>query len=139
MKKNNTFKLIKVMNRCLICNRDLGDQNPRQFCRKTHCEYQDEYNEQEQLIYEQIKKELSAPHIENDWGMFKRKGCVKVDDIIQACHNFEEASPKLRDLSRKYGYGEVLDEIVVSKIHFFYLTLEENVSKHMVKNPLFAN
>ena len=25
-------------NRCLICNVDMGDCNPRQYCRKTYCE-----------------------------------------------------------------------------------------------------
>lgn len=25
------------MNRCLVCNVDMGDQNPRQLCGKTHC------------------------------------------------------------------------------------------------------
>jgi hypothetical protein len=36
------YKLDKTwINRCLICKRDLGDMNPRQYCEKTFCAYED--------------------------------------------------------------------------------------------------
>jgi hypothetical protein len=28
---------------CIICGQDLGPTNPRQFCRKTYCEYDNFY------------------------------------------------------------------------------------------------
>ena len=28
-------------NRCIVCKVDLGDSNPRQYCRKTYCENED--------------------------------------------------------------------------------------------------
>ena len=28
------------INRCLCCNADLGESNPRQFCMKTYCPYE---------------------------------------------------------------------------------------------------
>lgn len=127
------------MNRCVICNRDLGDQNPRQLCRKVSCEYQEEYDEQLESAYKKYKEELSRRYIENDWGMFKRKGCVGVDKIIQGAYSFSEAYPKLIELSHKYGYGELLDEIVISNIYTFYSKVEENVFAYMAENPLFEN
>ena len=33
------IKSIKYKNLCIYCQRDLGDQNPRQLCNKTYCSY----------------------------------------------------------------------------------------------------
>ena len=27
-----------IQNLCICCNRDMGPENPRQFCRKTYCD-----------------------------------------------------------------------------------------------------
>ena len=35
-------------NLCISCKRDLGYDNPRQYCAKTHCDY--EYEEEEEKI-----------------------------------------------------------------------------------------
>ena len=31
----------KIVNRCVECNVDMGDENPRQLCGKTYCYEQD--------------------------------------------------------------------------------------------------
>jgi hypothetical protein len=33
--------LSEVINRCIGCNTDLGESNPRQYCGKTHCLFDD--------------------------------------------------------------------------------------------------
>ena len=71
--------------------------------------------------------------------MFKRKGCVKVDDIIQASYDYKEVYPKLIELSHKSGYVEVLDEYVISKISNFYSRLNEKVRNYMSLHPIFED
>jgi hypothetical protein len=34
-------------NRCIVCKADLGDCNPRQYCRKTYCENADVIEEKD--------------------------------------------------------------------------------------------
>ena len=39
-KLDNDLKEKKeIKNLCIGCGRDMGDDNPRQYCRKTYCEY----------------------------------------------------------------------------------------------------
>ena len=34
------YEVSYIVNRCTICKRDMGYNNPRQLCKKDHCEYE---------------------------------------------------------------------------------------------------
>lgn len=63
--KNNSYG---IKNRCLICNEDMGEDNPRQLCGKTKCLYED---------YNITKCNLCNNIIENKDNLCKNFNCLK--------------------------------------------------------------
>ena len=67
----------EYINRCVGCNADLGSCNPRQYCKKTYCPYED-------------KDESSEQDCENPMKKLKKEDpdvILKGDDIFHAFNN----------------------------------------------------
>lgn len=51
LQSNDNYQYIKYIksiipdNRCIECNRNLGDSNPRQYCYKTYCGFVNKYDD----------------------------------------------------------------------------------------------
>ena len=75
-------------NRCIVCNVDMGDCNPRQYCRKTYCE------NEEYIISTQEETKSVVINIE-----IVEHNAVEIPvTMVQPTEKFEEPVAKKRKL-----------------------------------------